>query len=75
MTGNGAKIRIAEEKSPVEVCRKSAKMLDHQRIGMLAKGGMPNGFASWGCSRSKSTKRGKKEIFFAEKSRFISKKM
>ncbi len=28
MTGNGAKIRIAQEKSLVEVHRKSAKMLD-----------------------------------------------
>ena len=34
MTGNGVKIRIAEEKAPVEVCRKTAKMLDHQRIGV-----------------------------------------
>ncbi len=34
MTGNRAKICIAEEKSPVEVRRKSAKMLDFQRIGV-----------------------------------------
>jgi len=39
MTANGAKIRIAEEKSPVEVRRKSAKMLDFQQIGV-----------SWGLS-------------------------
>ena len=34
MTVNGAKIRIAEEKPLVGVRRKSAKMLDFQRIGV-----------------------------------------
>jgi hypothetical protein len=34
MTGNGAKIRIAEEKSSVAVRRQSARMPDLQRIGV-----------------------------------------
>jgi len=39
MTGNGAKIWRGDRKSPVEVRRKSAKMLDSKRIGV-----------SWGLS-------------------------
>jgi len=39
LTVNEAKIRITEEKSPVGAPRKSAKILDFQRIGL-----------SWGLS-------------------------
>ncbi len=35
MTGRMAKTRKTEEKSAVEVCRKSAKILDFRRIGVL----------------------------------------
>ena len=39
MTGNIAKIYATQEKSPVEVCRKDAKMLDFRRISVF--GGFP----------------------------------
>jgi hypothetical protein len=35
MTGNGAKIWTGDEKSPVEVRRKNAKMLGLRRIGLF----------------------------------------
>jgi hypothetical protein len=35
MIGSTAKIRIAEEKSPVEVRRKTAKMLDFRQISVF----------------------------------------
>lgn len=35
MTGNIAKICVTQEKSPVEVRRKNAKMLDFRRISVF----------------------------------------
>jgi len=51
MTGNIAKICVTQEKSPVEVCRDSAKMLYFQRITVFGalSGTCVNRVDGWRC--------------------------